>query len=235
MRNTWKAATAGAVVAVVSAAGFATFAQARPPVTPSPVPSAVATASTTLARDISYMREEERLARDVYKALADHYDGARPFSNITNSEQRHFDIMGTLLVRFGLPDPSAGLPAGDYAFDELDTMYAELVASGKQSLTNAYKAGVTVETTDIADLERVIAETSAADAKSSFETLLAGSRMHLQAFSKTPASGQQGQGNGTGQGNGQGTGQGNGMGRGNGQGMGQQNRAQSTPSDCPHR
>lgn len=40
--------------------------------------------------DISFMREEEKLARDVYDSLYAKW-GLRPFANIRESEQRHMD------------------------------------------------------------------------------------------------------------------------------------------------
>ena len=61
-----------------------------------------ATASPELAEALAFTREEERMARDLYAAIADRYDGARPFSMVTNSEQRHFEAVGTL----------RGVPAG---------------------------------------------------------------------------------------------------------------------------
>lgn len=231
MSITWKAATAGVSAALLGAFGLASLAVADPASTPSPTQVAVSPASASLSHDLQYMREEERLARDVYAALAAHYGGARPFANITKSEQRHFDEMGVLLVRYGVSDPSSGLAAGDYAFDDLDEFYAKLVASGKTSLAAAYQAGVDIEKHDIADLEQAIARTSQADAKQAFERLLAGSQNHLRAFQRTPGQ------TGTMQGQQGGDQAGQGMrGNGNQAGRGQQNRATPTPAaDCPHR
>lgn len=137
----------------------------------------------TLVADLSYMREEERFARDVYTALAEHYDQARPFSTIKNAEQRHLDAIGALLTSYGIDDPSEGLAAGDYAYNELDQQYASLVANGTASLPKAYAAGVTIETQDIADLEAAIARTAEPDALRVFQRLLSGSENHLRAFS----------------------------------------------------
>ncbi len=50
------------------------------------------------------MREEEKLARDVYDALADIWD-LRAFSNIAGSEQTHMDAVGRVLATYGIPDP----------------------------------------------------------------------------------------------------------------------------------
>jgi hypothetical protein len=51
-----------------------------------------------------YMREEEKLARDVYLELYDIW-GQQIFSNIASSEQSHTDAVKTLLERYDIPDP----------------------------------------------------------------------------------------------------------------------------------
>ena len=56
--------------------------------------------SATEKESLLYMREEEKLARDVYNAFYDRY-GLRVFSNIATSEQAHMDAVLTLLNRYG--------------------------------------------------------------------------------------------------------------------------------------
>ncbi|MDO5696785.1 MAG: DUF2202 domain-containing protein [Dermatophilus congolensis] len=176
------------------------------------------------AYDLSYSREEERVARDLYKAFADMYDGARPFSNITKSEQNHFDAVGRMLTRYGLDDPSDGKAAGTYAYPVLQKNYDAWLTQGKKSQVEAAKAGVELEVEDIATLEASLEKDLPADVTNVYENLLAGSRNHLNAFTRA-ASGQavdqgQRQGRGQGQGQGQGRGQGQGQGRGGGVGQG---------------
>ena len=55
---------------------------------------------------LTYMREEEKLARDVYIFLYDKW-GSQIFNNISVSEQTHMDAIKTLLDRYGIPDPVA--------------------------------------------------------------------------------------------------------------------------------
>jgi len=259
MKHTTKATIALALGgSLAGSLAFAGLAIAAPPAergqNRNPVPAATAgqaVASATLAEDLTFMREEERLARDVYAALAEQYDGAAPMANITKSEQRHYDAVGTLLTRYGLEDPSKGLSAGDYFFDELDTMYADLMKQGGASLQGAYGVGVAIEEEDIADLKAAIARTTEADAKRVFENLLAGSQNHLAAF-EAAAEGKavgtrdgSGMQNGRGQGNADGRGQGNGQGNGPANGMGPANGAgpgmgrgmgpgTGDPADCPN-
>lgn len=215
--------------------------------TPSPTTTATATVSADVAKDLAYMREEERLARDTYLAIAKVYPAnATQFQRIANSEQRHYDSVGVLLTRYGLSDPSAGKAAGSYAYPTLTELYTTLLAQAKTSLTEAYKVGVAVEQVDIADLNKALATTLPVDVKAVFGNLKAGSDNHLAAFSALRDGKAVGIGTGAGMGgpqNGRG-----GYGRqasadpsstpapgyGAGQGYGR-NGGQARPADCPLR
>ena len=51
-----------------------------------------------------HMREEEKLARDVYTAMFNKY-GVKIFSNIYASEQTHMDALLQLLNKYEIADP----------------------------------------------------------------------------------------------------------------------------------
>lgn len=53
-----------------------------------------------------HMREEEKLARDVYTHLGALW-GQQTFANISSSEQSHMDEVKLLLDRYSLIDPVA--------------------------------------------------------------------------------------------------------------------------------
>ncbi len=146
--------------------------------------TATTTADAALVRALQYNREEERLARDVYAALADRYDGAAPFSMITRSEQTHYDAVGVLLDRYGIEDPAAGRDAGDYADASLQKLYDDLMAQGSQSLDAAYDVGIAIEKQDIADLDRELAGSLPSDVEAVLGNLRAGSVNHLAAYER---------------------------------------------------
>ena len=129
-----------------------------------------ATVSAAVAADLSHMRDEERLARDLYAAIAKQYDNAAPFATITISEQRHYDSMGVLLTRYGVADPSAGKAAGVYSDPELQKLYDTLWAKAKTSINDAYAVGVAVEKADIADLKKAMEGDSADKLKAAIAT-----------------------------------------------------------------
>lgn len=128
-----------------------------------------------------YMREEEKLARDVYQALYEKW-GAQIFSNISGSEQTHMDAILVLLNRYSLEDPV--LDKGQFSNSELQTLYENLVAEGSKSLADAYVVGATIEDLDIADLDKYLLETDNEDIKLVYEQLQKGSRNHLRAFNR---------------------------------------------------
>ncbi|MCA1782942.1 MAG: DUF2202 domain-containing protein [Dermatophilaceae bacterium] len=182
-----KTTTRNAIVVVSAAAlvGLTATAQAisAPPASTTTATSvAAADLESGLAEDLQFSREEERMARDLYAALAEVHDGARPMSRITNSEQQHFDRVGALLEQYGIDDPSEGLATGKYAFPALQELYDDWFADGKESVNAAYQVGIELETRDIADLKSMIADTSQADAVAVFSRLLAASEKHLAAF-----------------------------------------------------
>jgi hypothetical protein len=145
-------------------------------------------ASTALtaqeAADLTYIREEEKLARDTYLVFFDQW-GTTIFSNIASSEQRHTDAVLGLLRKYRLPDPAAGNAIGEFTDPGLQTLYLNLNALGMQSEIEALRVGGVIEETDIRDLKVSIANTTHADIVKVYENLFCGSRNHLRSFAGT--------------------------------------------------
>lgn len=129
---------------------------------------------------LTYMREEEKLARDVYTHLYDKYNYF-VFNNIAQSEQRHMDILLTLLNNNNIPDPASS-EYGKFNNKDLQKLYNQLIAQGDQSLTEALKVGATIEDVDIKDLMAYKAETQNPVILDALESLTCGSRNHMRAF-----------------------------------------------------
>lgn len=136
------------------------------------------------ADELAYLIEEEKLAHDVYQAMYDKW-GSRVFDNIKNSETTHQSLVWSVMQSRGLSDPRTG-QAGTFQNKDLQGFYDRLIAQGNQSQLNAYKAGVTIEETDIADLKKTLAglDPKDTDVKAVLENLLNGSENHLRAFSR---------------------------------------------------
>jgi hypothetical protein len=133
-----------------------------------------------------YMREEEKLAHDVYLTLYDLY-GLPIFKNIARSEQTHTEAVKQLLDVFDIPDPADTSPAGVFVDPELQNLYDELIQTGSQSLGDALKVGAVIEEIDILDLEENLDFAENENIRNVFINLIRGSENHLRAFTKTLA------------------------------------------------
>lgn len=131
---------------------------------------------------IKLMREEEKLAGDVYAKLYEAHN-LRIFDNISASEQTHFEAMGTLIDYFGIEDPASS-EAGVYNDSNLQALYDSLYSAGGESLVSGLKVGATVEEIDILDLKELIGQTNNEDITLVYKNLLRGSRNHLRAFNR---------------------------------------------------
>ena len=127
-----------------------------------------------------WMREEEKLARDVYLALFAQWNQFE-FQRIANSEQRHFDVLGKHIVQFGLED-SASSATGVFNQPELQSLYDQLIFTGSQSYVQALTVGASIEDVDIADLVAAIDAATNPALKRTYGNLLEGSKNHLRAF-----------------------------------------------------
>lgn len=128
-----------------------------------------------------FMREEEKLAHDVYQAMYALW-GKPIFQNISYSEQTHTEAVLALLDTYGLPDPASDQP-GVFSDPGLQKLYDQLVAQGSQSQTEALRVGAAIEEIDILDLQARLEQTSNPEIQQVFTSLLLGSGNHLKAFS----------------------------------------------------
>ena len=79
------------------------------------------------------MREEEKMARDVYRVLNDKWD-QQVFSHISESEIYHMSQMKLWIDKFKLDDPVIrnNDEQGVFTDQSLQKLYNELTASGLQ-------------------------------------------------------------------------------------------------------
>jgi len=135
---------------------------------------------TEIEETLLLMREEEKMARDVYQTLYKTWEQT-VFKNIAASEQRHVDALLKKIDMFDLADPA--LPeVGLFNNPELQALYDKLIVQGKRSYINALLAGAAIEDMDIRDLMIAIEATGNLALKTTYENLLEGSRNHLRAF-----------------------------------------------------
>ena len=94
------------------------------------------------------MREEEKLARDVYLTMFETW-GHWVFSNIASSEQTHMDAVKSLLDKYNIEDPAAGKDVGEFDDGRIESLYIDLVQAGSESVVEALRVGATIEDLDI--------------------------------------------------------------------------------------
>jgi len=133
-------------------------------------------------KGILFMREEEKLARDVYLYLYEIYP-LRPFLNISKSEKAHMDAIKYLIDTYELSDPVGDNPPGVFQNEELQVLYDELIEKGSKSREEALKVGALIEEVDIIDLRTELEEIAKnEDVVRVFTNLCSASENHLRAF-----------------------------------------------------
>ncbi len=126
------------------------------------------------------MREEEKLAHDVYVNMFDLW-GVKVFENISKSETQHTEKVLSLLNLYGLKDPV--MPGiGEFSNDDLQVLYNQLMEQGSDSLVAALIVGATIEEVDILDLYERMEQTENATILNVYSSLEKGSEAHLKAF-----------------------------------------------------
>jgi hypothetical protein len=128
------------------------------------------------------MREEEKMARDVYDYFYTTY-GLQVFDRISTSEDRHSSSVLTLIEYFGLTDPAV-VEAGVFSNADIQALYNQLIANGSTAEL-ALSTGAFIEEYDIADLKGLLEGTSNADIIRVYTNLENGSESHLRAFTST--------------------------------------------------
>ena len=139
------------------------------------------TISDSESISLIHMREEEKLARDVYIAMFNKY-GLRIFENISISEQTHTDAILQLLTKYAIKDPVGVNAVGVFTDPGLQALYTSLVNSGSVSVIEAYKVGAIIEDLDLNDLKNDLLKVDNQDIILVYQMLSKGSRNHMRNF-----------------------------------------------------
>lgn len=136
---------------------------------------------------ILFMREEEKLARDVYIYLYEIYP-LNPFLNISKSEQAHMDAVQYLIDIFDLEDPVGENPEGVFQNEELQELYNQLIETGSTSREEALSVGALIEEVDIIDLQTQLDSIAQnEEVVRVYTNLCRASENHLRAFTRVLA------------------------------------------------
>jgi len=130
---------------------------------------------------ILLMREEEKLAHDVYSFFVEKYN-IPIFRNIKQSEVMHQKSMIWLMEKYDIKDPSFE-EQGKFNNKELQKLYDRLTVQGN-TLIEALKIGAYIEELDIFDLKKLMKKTDNEDILRVYSCLLWGSENHFRAFTR---------------------------------------------------
>ena len=150
------------------------------------------------------MREEEKLARDVYMKLGGMYPDHPIFGKIDDSEQTHTDAVKAMIEKYGLEDPNTNDNVGVYTGEDYGWYFTEkfnlLVERASLSELEALYVGAFIEELDMMDINQcpqVIVDTENginditecgkiytdnADVSNLYASLLDGSDSHLEGY-----------------------------------------------------
>ena len=133
------------------------------------------------ADGIIFMRQEEKVARDVYTILGQTWD-LKIFENIKIAEQKHMDAVQKLIIKYNLTDPVINDEVGVFADPAFQQMFDDFVLQGQQSIIEAMLVGQTIEEQDIAALENQLSFIDNQDLIKVYSNLKTASENHLFAF-----------------------------------------------------
>jgi hypothetical protein len=153
-----------------------------------------------------FMREEEKLARDVYLTLGTMYPDSVIFGKIDDSEQKHLAAVKTMLEKYGVEDPNTNDNIGAFTGEDYGWYFTEkfnlLVERASISELEALYVGAFIEELDMMDINQcpeVIVETDNgindvsecgkiytdnSDISNLYGSLLDGSDSHLEGYVK---------------------------------------------------
>lgn len=133
---------------------------------------------------LEYLLQEEKLARDVYMQMYTLWWNKK-FYNIISSEENHQSQVARLLEKYEIGNPIKELWIGEFRDNEFKNLYEQFIASGSISLANAFQVWVTIENTDINDIEETMKLFEGyPDVQQVLTVLLEWSKRHLAAFSR---------------------------------------------------
>ncbi|MDP3452977.1 MAG: DUF2202 domain-containing protein [Bacteroidales bacterium] len=139
------------------------------------------TTAELTANEIEFLyavREDEKLARDVYTYFFDKFELA-PFSRIAKAEANHIAAVERLFYFYSISYPAVA-PMGEFNDADRKAYYESLINKGDTAL-EAYKATAYLEEKDVADYTLVLGSIQNPNIKMVIENLIKGSSNHLRA------------------------------------------------------
>lgn len=132
-------------------------------------------------KDLMFLREEEKLAHDVYSYSLKKYD-LMIFSNISQSESNHMGQVLSLLNQYQIEDPAKSHPEGIFTNQTLQKLYQQFISKSDSGIVQALEVGAMIEDLDLHDIQTFYLHTDKSDIKNVYDKLSCGSKNHLRSF-----------------------------------------------------
>ncbi len=156
---------------------------ARSPLTAIPVANVnnIGGPTTVEQQNLVFMREEEKLAWDLYREMHQIW-GLSVFKSVSGEEKEHMKKMLGLLQMYNIPDPVQGDVPGRYVNVYISDIYQSLSQQGRRSVQDALKVCALQEEINILDLIRVSQSATQPKVLEVYAELQRNSISHLRSF-----------------------------------------------------
>ncbi|OFW58356.1 MAG: hypothetical protein A2133_01910 [Actinobacteria bacterium RBG_16_64_13] len=136
-----------------------------------------------MERQLILLREQVKLARDVYAAMSTRWNTPM-FQHAAAVEGPHMASVKLLLDWYRVDDPVRANPPGVFSDRRLQTAYSHLIAQGTPSLEDAYKTGAAIETELITLLLDLTGDSCPRDINLIAQALLTSAQSNLASFTR---------------------------------------------------
>jgi hypothetical protein len=137
-------------------------------------------------QDVSWliwMREEEKLSRDVYTNLWKKWE-TKIFLDVAAVEQIHMDSIKLILEKYWIDDPVKDDSIWIFSSFAIKKLYDDFIFQWNKSLLDAFILAADAESLDILYISDLVKQTQNQDIISLYNTLIIWSRNHLRNYVK---------------------------------------------------
>jgi hypothetical protein len=129
---------------------------------------------------LSGLAQSTKLSHDLLAAFADRYE-VFPGQSVV-AQTRELSAIRVLLARYGVPDPTAGLPAGEFVPDDLRFRYDRLLAEGSRDRVSALRVGIRLAGATVITLDEALQHVDAPDVRHTFVHLIMSARRQIRLY-----------------------------------------------------
>ncbi len=145
-------------------------------------PKVTETVSAEEIAGLQMMREEEKVAHDLYVTFEENWKQGT-FTSIAISEQYHTDAVKSVLLKYKLSDPAQN-QVGKFTSKKMQDLFNDRSEKAKGSYLDSLFVAAEFEELDVVDLRELAAESKNKDVITLYKNLEAGSRNHMRYYAK---------------------------------------------------